>query len=273
MTSDFSGYFLCRYTFQGKEFINDNIGGNSLNWYDFNARYLDNSNRFTTQDPLQELRPWESSYSAFGNNPKNVDPDGRYYFSYIKGTTTPIINVTDYRWANKTQNLSALPSYMGVPFEMNLWAQRRKDPSFNASATDYVGVGFQVASAGSLSTVFKSVTGLGRGLLYANREVTSSLISALSSPATRQIEIEYMAIQNLAAAGFGNVYEDAKGNRPVSAFVFNQSYIQQVESEILSNDRITSRKNFNLQTEVQDRLRSVMDDEINRVRHLLFEEF
>jgi len=67
------------YKYNGKEL--DPMSG--LNLYDYSARYYDPAiARFTTMDPLAELRPNESPYSFAGNNPiRNTDPDGRYWVS------------------------------------------------------------------------------------------------------------------------------------------------------------------------------------------------
>jgi RHS repeat-associated protein len=74
-----------RYTFSGKEkqTVRD------LGWLDFMARMYVNSEipRFTTQDPLSEMKPWMSPYAYCLNNPlKFVDPDGmaEWEFSYIQ---------------------------------------------------------------------------------------------------------------------------------------------------------------------------------------------
>ena len=60
-----------------------NIDFYGFSWIDFSARMYANCEIpiFTTQDPLQEKRPWESSYSFCGNNPiSRVDPDGCDWF-------------------------------------------------------------------------------------------------------------------------------------------------------------------------------------------------
>jgi len=69
-----SGFGANNYKFQGKEFIEMH----GLDMHDFHARlYCQFTMRTTTIDPLAELRPWESPYSFFGNNPVNrIDPTG-----------------------------------------------------------------------------------------------------------------------------------------------------------------------------------------------------
>ena len=66
------------YKYNGKE-LQTELG---LDWLNYGARMLSNRELpvWLTIDPLAELRPHESPYSAFGNNPiRNVDPDGRYW--------------------------------------------------------------------------------------------------------------------------------------------------------------------------------------------------
>jgi len=69
--------FVQKYKYNGKEL--DRMFG--LDYYDYLARIYDPiGDRFWTMDPLAELRPNESPYSAFGNNPvRNVDPTGLYW--------------------------------------------------------------------------------------------------------------------------------------------------------------------------------------------------
>ena len=72
------------YKFGGKEL--DRMMG--LDYYDFSARTYDPIvGRFTTPDPLAEIKPWLSPYCAFSNNPVNrIDPTGRDdYFYNQKG--------------------------------------------------------------------------------------------------------------------------------------------------------------------------------------------
>ena len=59
---------------------------NGLDFYDFEARSYNSAlMRFTTSDPLRELRPWESPYCFTGNNPVNrTDSDGRFW-NYVAG--------------------------------------------------------------------------------------------------------------------------------------------------------------------------------------------
>ena len=60
----------------GKEFQ----GFNGLAWYDNNARYYDPIlARFTTQDPLAEIAPWNTPYAHCSNNSINrIDPLGLF---------------------------------------------------------------------------------------------------------------------------------------------------------------------------------------------------
>jgi RHS repeat-associated protein len=73
-----------RYTFSGKE---KQIVGN-VNFLDFSNRmYDDFICRWTTQDPLQEKRPWISSYVFCSNNPVGrTDPNGLLDGNYFTVT-------------------------------------------------------------------------------------------------------------------------------------------------------------------------------------------
>jgi len=76
-----------RYGFNGKEKDDEIKGeGNSI---DFGARMYDSRlGRWLRPDPLDKKYPYESSFSAFGNNPiLYVDPDGRDIIIYLANGT------------------------------------------------------------------------------------------------------------------------------------------------------------------------------------------
>jgi RHS repeat-associated protein len=89
------------YKFGDKEY--DEMHG--LNWFDFNARFYNGIvPGFTTMDPLAELRPNESPYSTFGNNPiRNVDPDGRYWVNSSDSAYAGQLQQEMTNQANSTQ--------------------------------------------------------------------------------------------------------------------------------------------------------------------------
>ena len=64
------------YKFGDKELISMH----ELNWYNFGARYYDPVTvRFTTPDPLTELKPWISGYAYCLDNPiRYIDPTGLF---------------------------------------------------------------------------------------------------------------------------------------------------------------------------------------------------
>jgi RHS repeat-associated protein len=95
-----------RYTFSGKE--KQIVGG--VNFLDFSNRmYDDFTCRWTTQDPLQEERPWINSYAYCSNNPVGrTDPNGllddwylneatgELYFNRDLTTETTVIDDEEY---------------------------------------------------------------------------------------------------------------------------------------------------------------------------------
>lgn len=91
--------------YNGKEWIE----AHGLDEYDYGARgYYPAIMRFSTVDPLAELKPWLSTYAYCSNNPINrIDPDGR--FDIEKETQKKYPQLTDYikglsnDWNNKEQ--------------------------------------------------------------------------------------------------------------------------------------------------------------------------
>ncbi|MCW3808097.1 RHS repeat-associated core domain-containing protein, partial [Plebeiibacterium marinum] len=65
-----TNYQQNKYLYNGKEIQDDNLGGVSLDWYDYGARFYDPSlGRFTTQDPLAEKYQYQSPHVYAANNP------------------------------------------------------------------------------------------------------------------------------------------------------------------------------------------------------------
>jgi len=67
-----------KYLYNGKELQDDNLGGVTLNWYDYGGRYYDPQiARWTTIDPLSEYHFKYSPYNYCFNNPiRYTDPFG-----------------------------------------------------------------------------------------------------------------------------------------------------------------------------------------------------
>jgi RHS repeat-associated protein len=69
-----------KFLYNSKELQDDQLAGNTLDWYDYGARFYDATlGRWHVVDPLAEKYPSESSYAYVANNSINaIDPDGRY---------------------------------------------------------------------------------------------------------------------------------------------------------------------------------------------------
>lgn len=231
--------------------------------------------RWMSPDPLAENYTSLSPYQFTNNSPiYNLEADGRYFTSYSSkygGSYT--IHVTNHHWVDKVSKLSAIP-YLGIPFEGALWAARGQDPSFKATKSDYAGLAFQAIGAGSLKLAQKlgKVSGTGAVLLDANRQATASLITMMSNPGTEEVGIDYLAVKSLEEEGLGSFHENKSGEKMTSEFRFNKDFVKNIEDEIMSNEELTSKDDFNLQEEVQSRLSTIMDDKKAEIKKSMDED-
>ena len=231
--------------------------------------------RWLSPDPLAANYTSLSPYHFANNNPiYNVEIDGRYFLSHSqRHGGNYVMHITNHNWVEKVTYMSAIP-YLGLIFEASLWGARDQDPSFKATKADYVGIGFQAYGAGSLKLMSKlgKVNGLGKIALETSREFNSNLMSLMSEPGTQEVAIDYLAAKSLESEGVGKFYENKNGEEMTSKFFFNKDFIENIESDIMKNDELTSKKDFNLSTEVQSRLTQIMDNKKEEIQTAISDE-
>jgi RHS repeat-associated protein len=105
ISSKSASSLINRQKFTGKELQSQEFSdGSGLEWTDFGARMYDNQiGRWHAVDPLTHETPFESPYSAMGNNPiLNIDPDGQSWEPIGKdGKVVQLSdkeNINGYRW-------------------------------------------------------------------------------------------------------------------------------------------------------------------------------
>ncbi len=75
-----NGVLSNKYLYNKKELQDDELAGNSLDWYDYGARFYDPElGRWHSLDPLSEWDFARSPYAYVTNNPlRYIDPDGNF---------------------------------------------------------------------------------------------------------------------------------------------------------------------------------------------------
>lgn len=231
--------------------------------------------RWMSPDPLATNYTSLSPYHFANNNPIfNVEIDGRYFLSHSRRHGgNYVIHVTNHNWVKKVTYMSAIP-YVGLIFEASLAGARAQDPSFKTTKADYVNLAFQAYGAGSLKLMTKlgKVNGLGKIALESGREFNSSLMTLMSQPGTQEVAIDYLAAKSLESDGVGKFYENKSGEEMTSKFYFNKDFIKGIESDIMKNEELTSKKDFNLSTEVQSRLTQIMDNKKEEIQTAISDE-
>ena len=222
-------------------------------------------------DPLAKKYPWNSPYAFVGNSPiLNVEEGGAYFVTYMKTWDRFVIRVTNVDWVKGVSALSALPA-LGVIFEASLASARGSDPSFDTSTSDWAGLGLQAFGAGSfrLLTKLGRIEGLGKMVLKGNRELSASVFTALCEPDMLEMAVDYLAMKRLEGLGIGeewDVLESNDGKTMTRPFAFTKEYITQVRQEILSDKALVASKGFDLNLEVENRLRTTMDESKEAIR-------
>jgi RHS repeat-associated protein len=260
-----------RYGFNGMEKDDEISGaGNSIH-YSF-REYDSRLGRMKSADPQFKKYPSLSTYSFVNNNPiQNIEADGRYFVRHTeKYGHHYVIHVTDFRWINAMTDLTAIP-VGGLAAEFGLAMARAEDPSYNLKGEDLIGLGFTAVGFGSLKLLksLGKIDGIAATLLQLNRDATAALIGVLSEPETFELGVEYLAIKSLEHKGLGEVSENQQGKQSTAILEFNNETIDGIKDEILADDELTSKEDFNLDDEILNRLSSIMEDEKDFIKEEL----
>ncbi|KWW28223.1 MAG: cell well associated RhsD protein, partial [bacterium P201] len=119
-----------RRLYGGKELQDETLAGNTLDWYDFEARMYDPLiGRFLTTDPLAEKYYGITPYGYCGNNPmKYIDPSGKdLEISIDKENKTILVRANFYYNSSQLeQGYDFNTIKMGFQNAMNTWSENIK---------------------------------------------------------------------------------------------------------------------------------------------------
>lgn len=127
--NDFGSQHPNRRLFGGKELQDETIAGNTLDWYDFEARMYDPViGRFLTTDPMAEKYFSLTPYGYCVNNPMNyIDPSGKdVEISIDKENKTILVRANFYYNSSQLEQSDRVNIKERFQNAMNIWSENIK---------------------------------------------------------------------------------------------------------------------------------------------------